>query len=95
MKHICTCTCGKVIISSRKQSKCRECYLSTPFPRLKITLDDVAAYGNDGVTAKDAAACLSVSYIQLRRVIKKNGLQHLFPTQGGAARWKATNGYAK
>ena len=96
-KNVTNCAggCGAVLISSHgPQRWCRKCYLSFPFPRLGITVQDVLECGSLGMTAKDSAKELGVSYVQLRRVIHRFGLRTCFPARGGAGRWLAERGYA-
>ncbi len=72
---------------------CRSCYLSMLFPRKGITAGDIE--GCFGMTIKDAAHVLDVSYAQLRRKLNRNpDLRAQFPANGGAGRWIAERGYA-
>lgn len=94
-KHVTVCVCGTVLINSHgPQRFCRSCYLAVPFPRAGVALSDVVECADMGMTAKDTAVELGVSYVQLRRVIKRFGLRGSFPAIGGAGRWIAERGYA-
>lgn len=92
--HTLCPTCGRRFIAYHGKKYCsRRCYLNSQlFPRAGVTVKDVR--GCWGMTIKDAARALGVSYPQLCRKLKKMPeLRDLFPNQG-QGRWLAERGYA-
>ena len=71
-----------------------ECYLNDLFPRLGITAEDIKEC--EGMTIKDAAYILGVSYTQLRRKLNTHPeiKNTIFPHNRAEGRWMAERGYA-
>lgn len=88
------CKCGAWFASYHDVNHCSySCYLNALFPRKGITAEDIKEC--HGMTIKDAAYVLNVSYVQLRRKLKKHDeLRVMFPNRG-KGRWIAQRGYAQ
>lgn len=94
MRNFVKCpTCGEFFVPYKDKKHCSYgCYLNSYlFPRKKITVQDVMSC--KGLTIKDAAELLDVSYPQLRRKIRKANLREYFPNRG-EGRWLSERGYA-
>lgn len=81
-KMLVCCACGAEFPGYKSNTLycSAECYKSVPFPRLGITLAELSdCYGS---SISVAAEALGVSIPQMRRTIKKFGLQDRFLTRG-------------
>lgn len=92
MKHS-RCQCGARFIPYGGQKNCSyDCYMAALFPRKGITREQIEEC--HGMTIKDAAYALNVSYVQLRRRLNQHPeLRAMFPNTG-KGRWMAQRGYA-
>lgn len=62
----------------------RTCYTADIGQIVGVTAQAIARAGRMGLTQREAAATLRVSYPHFRRLVSKSGLRDLFPANGRA-----------
>ena len=91
------CPACEKITDDLRDTRHRRCYRSEAFPRLRDRMEydpveEIMEYAAMGITQKDTAAILGISYRQFRRVVRRMGLRGLFLAHGGAATQAAIRG---